>query len=262
MEQQRFIRKDPNVFDTRRRRRQRHARRTLLFVLIFVAVSLIFVGVCFAVFLRVESIEVYGNARYSYDEIVSRIPVEMGQNIVFFDAASAEESIKRSLPYVGEITIKRDLPSTVVVEIEEEVPYFTAALAGENYILSSDLKVLEKSGTADPYPGMTALKLGNVKRCIVGEKIEFVDPRVADSVAELYGYFSENNIEKHVTSLDIRSRFDIYFNYSDRFEVYLGDMQNADIKVRFLGGIIAELYPDSKGTIDVSDHTEASVLLY
>lgn len=261
-QQQRFTRKNQVLFDAQRRQEKKRTRRTVFYVLLFISVSLVFLGVCFAVFLNVESFEINGNERYSYDDIVEMIPVEIGENIYSFSASDAEERIKRELPYIGDIKISRDLPKTILVEIVEEKPYYATDLAGETYILSSDLKVLErrKDITASD-TDLALLKLNSVRRCVVGETLEFVDERTSDAVSELYSLFSANFIESDITSLDVRSRFDIYIGYQNRFDIYLGDMDNADIKIRFLVGIIDDLYPDSKGTIDISNHTEASVSL-
>ncbi|MBO4453381.1 MAG: FtsQ-type POTRA domain-containing protein, partial [Clostridia bacterium] len=137
-----------------------------MIVLLFVAVSLIFVGVCFAVFLRVDTITVTGNTKYTEEEIVGLVPVEMGDNIFFFDADKTAEKIECTLPFVGEVTIKRDLPSTVAVEIIEEQPCFATGIAGDTYILSSDLKVLERRKRTSPEKtGLTVLQLNSVRRC-------------------------------------------------------------------------------------------------
>ena len=262
MEQQRFIRKNQALFDAQRRQEKKRTRRTVFYVLLFVAVSLIFVGVCFAVFLNVETIEVKGNEKYTYEQIAGMIPVEIGDNIYSFKAGAAEEAIKRALPYVGSVAICRDLPKTVVVEISEKKAYYAADLAGETFLLSDDLKVLEKiTDRTAAQTGLTVLKVSNVRRCVVGETVQFVDSRTYDTIIELFAAFKKNFIDDDITALDVRSRFDIYFDYQNRFEVYLGDMQNCDIKMRFLVGIIGELYDTDRGTIDVSNHTEASVLL-
>ena len=261
MEQQKFIRKNQALFDAQRRQEKKRTRRAVFYILLFIAVSLVFTGVCFAVFLNVETIQVNGNEKYSYEEIVALIPIESGDNIYSFSAGEAERAIMRALPYVGSVDISRDLPKTLVVDITEEKSFYAADLAGETYILSAGLKVLEKTDLRPEKTGLVVLQLSNVRRCVVGESIQFVDNRTFDTVIELYDCFKANFIDDDVTSLDVRSRFDIYVGYQKRFDVYVGDMANIDIKIRFLVGIIAELYDTDRGTIDVSNHTEASVLL-
>ena len=85
--------------------------------------------------------------------------------------------------------------------------------------------------------------------------------RTYDAVLSLYDSFEANSIETKIKKVDVRSRFDIYVNYDSRFEVYLGDTDNIDIKIQFLVGIIDELDEGTKGKIDISNHREAAVAL-
>lgn len=262
MEQQRFVRKNTAMFDAQRRQEKKRSRRTVFYVFLFIFVSLIFLAVCAAVFLKIETVNINGNSRYSYEEIRELVNITEGENIYSFDAEENEKAIMRSLPYVGSVEIKRDLPTTVDINIIEETPYFAAELAGDTYLLSSDLKVLDRiSDDSSDTSKLTALKLNNVRRCIVGEYIEFVDSRTLDAILDLYKCFEANYIEDKIINVDIRSRFDIYINYEGRFSVYVGDMENIGIKIRFLVGILDELYDNSTGTIDISDPREAAVAL-
>lgn len=261
MEQQRFVRKNTAMFDAQRRQEKKRSRRTVFYVFLFLFVSLIFLAVCAAVFLKIQTVNVNGNSRYSYEQIRELVNITEGENIYMFDAEENEKAILRSLPYVGSVEIKRDLPTTVEINIIEEVPYFTAELAGDTYLLSSDLKVLEKISDTSGITNLTVLKLNNVRRCIVGEHIEFVDSRTLDAIVDLYKCFEANYIEDKIISVDVRSRFDIYINYEGRFSIYVGDMEDISIKIRFLVGIIDELYENSTGTIDISDPREAAVAL-
>lgn len=262
MEQQRFVRKNTTMFDAQRRQEKKRARRTAFYVFLFLAVSLVFLAVCVAVFLNVETVCINGLERYSYDEVIQYVPITVGENIYSFDADEIEANILQSLPYVGEVSIKRDLPTTVVIEIMEKKPYYAAELAGDTYLLSSDLRVLEKLPDTDAAStGLATLTLTSVRKCIVGNQLEFVDERTTDALIELYSCFEDNYIETKIKGVDVRSRFDIYIDYDKRFNVYLGDTDNIDIKIRFLVGVIDELGEGTKGEIDISDHREAAVAL-
>ena len=262
MEQQRFVRKNTTMFDAQRRQEKKRARRSVFYVFLFLAVSLVFLAVCVAVFLNVENVTVNGIERYSYEEIIEHVPITVGENIYSFDAEEIEANIMQALPYVGEVQIKRDLPTTVVIEIIEKKPYYAAELAGDTYLMSADLKVLEKlPDTSAESTGLATLSLTSVRSCIVGNALEFVDERTTDALNELYSCFEANYIETKIRGVDVRSRFDIYIDYDNRFEVYLGDTDNIDIKIRFLVGVIDELGEGTKGEIDISDHREAAVAL-
>lgn len=262
MEQQRFVRKNTAMFDAQRRQEKKRSRRTVFYVFLFLFVSLIFLAVCVAVFLKIKTVNINGNSRYSYEQIRELVNITEGENIYSFDSKENENAIMRALPYIGSVEINRDLPTTVDINIIEEEPYFAAELAGDTYLLSSNLKVLEKiADNETDTSGLTVLKLNNVQRCIVGEYIEFVDGRTFDAIFDLYECFVANDIEDKIIAVDVRSRFDIYIDYEGRFDVYVGDMENINIKIKFLVGIIDELYEDSTGTIDISDPREAAVAL-
>ena len=259
-----FTRKNMAIYEAQRRQEKKRSRRTAFYVFLFIAITLVFLAVCVSVFLNVEEITVEGLEHYTYEEIIEYVPINVGDNMFSFKSKDIESDIVLALPYVGSVEIKRDLPTTVVINVVEEKPYFAAELAGDVYLLSSNLKVLDKltAEDEDAYAqALTELHLNNVRRCIVGSRIEFVDKRTLDALTDLYACFEENYIESNIVSVDVRSRFDLYINYEDRFEVYLGDIENIDIKIRFLIGIIDELGDDAKGKIDVSNHREAAVAL-
>lgn len=263
-QKQKFTRKNMAIYEAQRRQEKKRSRRTAFYVFLFIAITLVFLAVCVSVFLNVEEVTVEGLEKYSYEEIIEYVPINIGDNMFSFKAKDIEADIVRALPYVGSVEIKRDLPTTVVINVVEEKPYFAAELAGDVYLMSSNLKVLEKITDVEnnqAIEDLTALHLNSVRCCIVGSRIEFVDKRTLDALTDLYTCFEDNYIESKIVSVDVRSRFDLYINYDGRFEVYLGDIENIDIKIRFLIGIIDELGDDAKGKIDVSNHREAAVAL-
>ncbi len=262
MEQQKFTRKNMAVLDAQRRHVNKQKRRSLLYIIIFVLISIAFLAVSVFVFLKVKTIDVEGTEKYSYEEIMELVPIGEGENIYSFNKKSIEEALMRDLPYVGNVKIKRDLPTRVVVYITEEEPVYAANIAGDVYVLSANMKVLERLDKDEvPDSSLATLSLSSVKRCIVGSQLEFSDSRTLDSVLLLYQTISDNFIENKIKGVDIRSRFDMYINYDNRFEVYVGDIENIDIKIEFLIGIIDALESNSHGKIDISNHQEASVAL-
>ncbi len=262
MEQQKFVRKNTAIYDTQRRQENKRTRRKVFYVFLFLFVSAIFLAVCVTVFLNVKTISINGLEKYEYEQIMEYVPILEGDNIFSFDSDVIEQNIIAAFPYIETVEIKRDLPTTVEVNITEEKPYFKAELAGDTYLISSNLKVLEKINTAsEETTALTTLSLGSVRRCIVGSNVEFVDERTFDALIELYEAFEANYIDTKINGVDVRSRFDIYIEYDNRFEVYIGDTDNIDIKIRFLIGIIEELEKDAKGKIDVSNHREGTVAL-
>lgn len=262
MEQQRFVRRNTALIDAQRRNERKRKRRTVFYVFLFLAISMVFLAVCAAAFLKVETISINGSEKYSYEQIREVVAIVEGENIYAFNSTEIENSILKAFPYINSVEVRRDLPTTVEINIVEEIPYFSAELAGDTYVMSADLKVLEKREVVDGgISDLTVLSLNNVRQCVVGNKLAFVNERTLNDVNLLYECFVENYIDDKITSVDVRSRFDMYVNYEDRFEIYIGDIEDIDIKIRFLVAIIEELEENATGTIDVSNPHEASVAL-
>lgn len=244
-------------------RYKKRVRRIVFYTGLFLIVTAVFLLAAFAVFFKVRTINVTGNARYSNEEIAAVLPVKINSNLYSFKAEDVELKIKKELPYIGDVRVTRTIPSTLNIEITEAEPAMYLNIGNDYYLLSGKLRVLDhfKDKSMLP-PDVIELKASTVLRCIVGETASFVDTRSYNAITELYDHLCENGIEKDIRMIDIVSRFDITLQYRDRFLVYLGDMDYADIKIRFFIGILQRLDAEDKGKIDVSNYREATVALF
>lgn len=260
-EQRRFVRSSANMDALRSKQDRKRRRRTVFYVSLFVAVTLVFLVVCFFVFFRVSEIRVENNEIYTDGQIIENLTFAMDDNLFSFKAAEAEEALRKALPYIGEVEITRKLPGVITVTVSERKAEMTLVLGEDAYLLSGDLQVLGRIGGGEITAGMTRIATSSVERCLVGENVTFVDTRTADYLKELYRCLSDNGLMKKVREIDMVSRFDITLNYDDRFTVYLADIDNMDIKIRFLVEILKKLDPADTGYINLADHREAAVRL-
>lgn len=260
---QRYTRVRSNVHmdELRSRQDKKRHRRGVFYVFLFLGATIIFLAVCFFLFFRISEIRLVGNEIYTDEQILEQLPFTVGENLFSFRAAETESNLRKALPFIGEAEIKRSLPSVVIVEVGERHMELSLSVGDDAYLLSGDLQVLERIGGGDITDGVAHLKTGAVERCIVGEKVIFSDARTTSDLEELYRCLSENEIMEHIRSIDMTSRFDITIDYDGRFSVYLADIDNMDIKIRFLVGILDQLLPTDRGFIDVSDYHEAAVRL-
>ncbi len=262
MGQQRFVRKNKAVFEAAQRQERKRTRRMVFYISLFLVVTIVFLVVCATVFLKVRTININGNEKYTPEQIMEYIPINLEENMYSFDSDDIEANILQQLPYIKEIDISRDLPTTIDVNIIEERAYYAADIAGDAYILSPDLKVLEcKPNTEASTLGIATITLSNIRRCIVGSQVEFVSNRDLDALNTLYANFESNGIENRIKAVDFGSRFDITFNYDNRFKVYVGDTEDILMKMRFFVAVLDELDPNATGVINISNPREASVAL-
>lgn len=260
-EQRRFVRSNVHIDELRSKQDKKRRRRTVFYVTLFLCVTVLFLSVCFFLFFRVETIRIENNGIYTDEQILEQLPFSQGDNLFSFGKSDAESNLRKALPYIGDVEITRGLPATITVTVHERKAEMTLVLGEDAYLLSCDLQVLDRIGGNDVTAGVTRLTTGAVERCIVGESITFADERTSDDLVELYRCLSENELMGDILSIDMTSRFDITVNYADRFTVYLADIDNMEIKIQFLAGILEKLEPDATGYINLSDHREAAVRL-
>jgi len=260
-ESRRYTRSSAHIDELRSKQDKKRRRRTVFYATLFLSVSVVFLAVCFFWFFRVTEINVVDNEIYTDEQIMEHPPFAVGDNLFSFDAEEAEGALRKALPYIGDVQIKRELPAGIKVTVSERKADMTLVLGDEAFLLSGDLQVLDKIGGNDITTGITRLKTGAIDRCIVGETVVFAESRAANDLRELYACLVQNEMTDKVLSIDMTSRFDIRLDYEGRFEVYLASSDNMDIKIRFLAGIIEKLKPDDSGYINLSNHREAAVRL-
>ncbi|MCI8538387.1 MAG: FtsQ-type POTRA domain-containing protein [Oscillospiraceae bacterium] len=128
-----------------RRSRGRFARvyQLLSAVLIVAAV----IAGCI-VFFKVQTIEVAGNHRYTAEEIIAVSGIQVEDNLYTMNKFDIRAQVLRELPYIQDMTIRRRLPDTIVITVEES-PAVAAVSDGERWwLMNWEGKLLEPTEDA------------------------------------------------------------------------------------------------------------------
>jgi len=221
-------------------------------------------------FFKTENIIINGIDIYSYDEILEAGGIVSGSGLLGIDSAKAKKNIKKKFTYVESVKIKKILPSTVTIEIKTGAGLFGIMLGGDYYIITSNFTVAEKikvRGANIPASefttpeGIITIEADAVKKCRTGEVILFSDNDIYDflkEIAMLYGNNENKSSIAFITGIDIRNKFKVTMNYSDKFLIRLGIFE--DISLRILNSleIIEQLPSHAIGIIDITNGKAAS----
>ena len=192
---------------------------------------------------------------YTDEEMLTGLGIKKGDELYGFNTKEAQNSAVYNLAYIKEIKLSRRWPSTVVAKVELENAEFYVSVSGDLYILSENLKVLEKTSDAEKIEmyNLILLETGKVDHCIVGEKLGVGDD-VADIIRDITKELSEKSLLGNISVIDVKDKFNIKLMYSSVYEVILGDSKSLKTKVDFMNRIIADRGENTAGgTIDVSD---------
>ncbi len=246
----------------KRWRSRKRATRVALSV-VFAAIVLVFILICLNMFFRVSEIEVVGSSRYTTDQLLQYADVEKGMSLFTVTASDFDGAIDH-LPYINAVSITRKLPDTVIVTVNEDTPQYFATLYGEHFVLSRELRLLERIDDRESLEAQDIIELvfPEIDSAIIGENIEF-----SKSVSEKYvraylGALETSPLYTKATAFDLRDRFDLALIVSDKYLVNLGNGDELATKLTAVAGMLAHTaFADGvPATIDATDPTQCPVI--
>lgn len=129
-----------------RKRRRRRRSKLGRFVLQSLLTMGMFVAILFGatIFFKVETIVVEGNTHYSAEEIISATNIQLGSNLFTVERGQISEKITYSLPYIQNISIKLQLPTSICLVVEEQVGIVELVTSDAIWYMGIQGKLLEK----------------------------------------------------------------------------------------------------------------------
>lgn len=103
----------------KRKRKRGKGRLGPLFKLLCAGAVAVALTMGATVFFQVETVAVTGNSRYSQEEIIKATGIQTGDNLFRMNKFQIAHQVLQGLPYVEELTIRRALPSTIVLTVKE-----------------------------------------------------------------------------------------------------------------------------------------------
>lgn len=261
---------------TRRKNRGRFGPLFKLLCLLAVGVALT-VGA--TVFFRVESVVISGNERYTQEEIIAASGIEIGDNLYGLNKVRIDQNIRTTLPYIGDLTINRALPSTIVITVTEWEAVAKIAAPDAAYVTAIRTELAESDPEGEPVEVAQEDWLISVKGKLLEPAPEDADaitvtgllplsPRAGGmvSVAEsesarltaltaLLEALEEGEVTRDVSSIRLEAT-QLVLRYMDRFDVKM--KLNADFyyNIRLMQAIRqqieAQYTTEAAGSIDLT----------
>lgn len=142
------------------RRKNRGRFRGLYKILSILLVLAAITAACI-VFFRVQTVYVEGAGRYTQEEIIHASGLETGDYLALLDTGRIAHRLRAQLPYIERAQIRRILPDTVVITVEEST--VAAALQNQDqwWLVNAAGKLLESvpPEQAQAYPALTGFTL-------------------------------------------------------------------------------------------------------
>lgn len=231
-----------------RRRRRKVVKRSIVFSTLLISLLVI---LCLKLsYFNVSNIVILNNEIINTEEILELSKINKGTNIFYMDLKNIQTNVL-SNPYILKANVKRKLPNTISIEVQEREAVFYAKNESGNLIIDRLGVVLEKK---DDTSGMnltnlTGIDFGGAK---VGKVIPCDDNRKINFITEITDLIEANTSGIKITSVDLSDFLDIKI-YSNNICIKVGDNSNLENKLNeALNIIVNNKLVNSIGYIDVS----------
>lgn len=247
--------KEPiDEFTRRRLERQRRIRKRRLFIFFCFMLFLLLctaVVLSFTVFFPIEKINASGSTVYTAEQLEAECGVEKGDNLLSVSRAGITAKLKKRLPYVESVKLKKKLPDTLSITVTDAEEYCCYELDGKYYTVSRVGWVL-KQGDSPP-EGVFTVK-GCKAECAVGTELAFEKERESELVTEIIEALSEKEIK--IDYIDISDLISLKIGVEGRFTVELGTSNYIDGKINHLSGMLSSIGEEKQGKINLSMWTD------
>lgn len=225
--------------------RKKRRRRIVLFSILLLLISC-FLVLSLTVLFPIKSVNSGGSQIYSSDEITAACNIK-GKNIFTLNSDDLESAVRKKLPFVDSLKIKRSLPDTVYITVKDAEPYAYYQTEAGYCTVSKKGYVL---GSASEEPeNLLKIVCGNVS-CETGKRAEISSKTEKKLIEDIISYLEARSIETQL--IDVTDSIAITLRVDNRFDVNLGSSNYIEYKITHLSGMIANIASDRSGSIDLS----------
>lgn len=243
--------------------KKRKSKKIRRYVFLGILVSLLLgVSLYFALenYFVVRKVSVEKSDIYQTADIVKTANIKKKTPLYRLNTKKIASKIEKKFPYVYDVKVTYKLPTGVQISFREEYGEMALSLGNDVYAIDRDLRVLAKEGSDTTIPRIY-LECVDVKRCIVGETLSFVNEGVGPSLLDLVEALEDEKMLSAITAIDVSDKFNLKMNYQGRFVILLGDREDMKLKLKMIREVVKDLGEKTSGRIDISDPNNAYVKL-
>ena len=232
--------------------RKRKMRKN--FLMFFMAVAVLCIGLIlvFSLFFKINTISVKGDNVYSDKMVTEKSGIDFGANLFRINEKKISEKLSKDLPYIEEITLERDLPDTLIINVKATKEVAAIASKDGFVLIDKKGKVLDKDASI---LRENVAVINNVKTAEIteGEKISFTSQEKTDAVLALLEAIDKCGLDL-ITQINIKNINDIRIKYDDRITFEVGSLTNVETKLARGKAALEkenEINAYSEGTLDL-----------
>ncbi len=186
---------------------------------------------------NISEIEVIGNEQINTNTIISLSQIQLGENIYKTGSKKIQKSIKENA-YIESATIKRVLPSKILINIKERKATYMLEYAGSYAYINNQGYILEISNNPLNVPIIKGYSTdeNDIK---TGNRLCDEDLKKLETVLKIVEVANGNGIGNLIVSINIQDKQNyVLIMEEGKKTVYLGDASNLSNRILYLKAIL------------------------
>ncbi len=242
-EEQRRIARRRNQKKTEKKRKN---HSFLLITMLCLLLAGGFIAAAFTVLFPVKTVVVQGESRYTAQEIIAASRITEGQNLLRLSPLETERAIRQSCPYISDVSLKRKLPSRVIVQVTQATQMLAFPLEEGFLLTTMAMETIEQVSEPENATIVYGISVTATKG---GQPVLFADENQQAQLSELLTALEEQQITQ-ITKIDLTDPLSVRLQFGDKHIWKLGDLTNLFYKLSF--GLQISNKEGGNGTVDLS----------
>lgn len=221
------------IRENKTRRKLKIIKYVLIIALIITAILLFLLSPLF----NVKTILVEGNKRISTEQIISLSKISIDTNTFKISNNTVTKQIKDNV-YIEEVEIRRELPSTIILNVKEREPAYLIEYANGYVCVDKKGNILSISEEKQELPILQGIETPN-DNFVVGNRLDLNDINKIYMVSKIMDIAKENTMDSLITRIDVENinNIKLIFELNEK-TAYIGENSNLNLKILIIKQIL------------------------
>ena len=191
-------------------KKEKRKKRLLTFLKAIIIITVIIGGLLafmLSPLFKIENIQVNGISKITSSEAIGLSEIHEGENLFLINKNSIINKLKQN-PYIEDVTIKKSLPSTIIIEITERKATYCLKYAEQYVYINNQGYFLETASQTGNLPEIKSYRT-NEDQIQVGGRLGQEDLELLGTILKIMESANNNGIGNLITSIDIANKNDI-----------------------------------------------------
>lgn len=186
---------------------------------------------------NIKEIKVEGNSKLTTNEIISISQIQTDENIYKTSIKKAKEKILEN-PYIKSVTVKRNLPSTVTITVEERKATYMIEYGSGYVYINNQGYILEVSNDKIEVPILQGCET-TAEELVPGKRLVNADLEKLSTVIKIMEVATDNDMQNLITRIDMQNKqnYKIVLETEEKV-AYLGDDTDLTTKLLSIKSIV------------------------